>query len=234
MKLITPNIVRLTLAALTLLTALPIHAQIQSRNKELVVEAPSRLPEQAQSGGNSLFLHSDNAGSTYLYVEQADGKRLVAFDVTDPSHIKTVSTEMLEDRGAFDFVRPLDGHAELVRFRQNGAVGVLDLKKSKAPILRMIEGLTNPGQSQSLGESGYLGIDEPYNYVRAIPRDYQVVDTSVPSEPSLLVTIKAVKHQVTNDETGTTFLLGSAGLTVVRRISVEDGYKINQLQMRNN
>lgn len=235
MNFIEKSITRFGIAAaLATLAALPVQAQIQSHNKELVVESPNRLPEQAQAGGNSLFLHSDDAGSTFLYVEQLDGKRLVVFDVTDPARIKAVSTQSLEDRGAFDFVRPLDGRAELVRFRQGGTVGVLDLRKSKMPTLRMVNALINPGQSQALGESGYLGIDEPYNYVRAVPRDYQVVDISVPSEPSLLTTVKAVKHQVTNNDTGTTFLLGSDGLTVIRRMSVEEDYKTHQIQMQGN
>ena len=235
MSFIEKSITRLGLvAAIVALAALPMQAQMQSHNKELVVETPSHLPEQAQAGGNSLFLHSDDAGSTFLYVEQLDGKRLVVFDVTDPSRIKVVSTQTLQDSGAFDFVRPLDGRAELVRFRENGTVGVLDLRKSRMPTLRMVNALINPGQSQSLGESGYLGISEPYNYVRAVPRDYQVVDISIPSEPSLLTTVKAVKHQVTNNDTGTTFLLGSDGLTVIRRMSVEEDYKTHQMQMQGN
>jgi hypothetical protein len=39
---------------------------------------------------------------------------------------------------------------------------------------------------------------------------------------------------VTNDETGTTFLLGSNGLTVVRRLSIENNYKVSQMQMEGN
>ncbi|GAC1427578.1 MAG: hypothetical protein NVS9B15_07190 [Acidobacteriaceae bacterium] len=235
MNFVKKDALRLGLtAAVAALIVLPTQAQIHSKNRELVVESPSKLSEQAQSTGNALFLHSDDAGSTFLYEEQADGKRLVVFDVTDPAHIKVASTQPLEDHGAFDFVRPLDGRAELVRFRQGGGVGVLDLRKGKTPTLHLVNALINPGQSQPLGESGYLGIDEPYNYVRAVPRDYQVVDISVPSEPSLLTTVKAVKHQVTNSDTGTIFLLGSEGLTVVRRISVEEDYKIHQMQMQGN
>jgi catalase len=40
-----------------------------------------------------------------------------------------------------------------------------------------------------------------------------------------------VKHRVVND-TGTTFLLGSEGLTVIRRTSVENDYRIHQMQCR--
>jgi len=44
-------------------------AEIHSRSKDLVVMEARDLPEQAQTPGNSLFFHSDNAGSTYLYVD---------------------------------------------------------------------------------------------------------------------------------------------------------------------
>jgi hypothetical protein len=43
-----------------------------------------------------------------------------------------------------------------------------------------------------------------------------------------------VKHRATNDYTGTTFLLGRDGLTVVRRLSVENDYKEQQSQPHGN
>ena len=210
------------------------HAQIRSKSGELVVMGPHNLPEQAQTPGNSFFLHSDNSGSTFLYVEQQDGKRLTVFDVTDPSRIKSISSTELTVVGPFDFVRPLDGHAELIHFRDGKGVAVLDLKKASKPTMRAISGLVNPGRTESLGESGYLGVDEPYSYVRAIPRDFQVVDLSTPSDPTLLTTVKQVKHRVVNSDTGTTFLLGSEGLTVVRQTSVENDYKTHLIQSEGN
>jgi hypothetical protein len=73
-------------------------------------------------------------------------------------------------------------------------------------------------------------INGPYRYVSAVAHDYQVVDISNPAGPTPLATIKQVKHKVVNEETGTTYLLGSDGLTVVRRPRVEDDYKIQQIQ----
>lgn len=217
-------------------TALPMSAKAQthSKNGELVVMEPHSLPEAAQLGGNSCFLHSDDSGSTYLYVEQQQGARLTVFDVSDPGHIKEVVSQPLTVDGPFDFVRPLDGRAELIRFRDNKGVAVLDLSKVKKPSIRMVSALVDPGQTESLGESGFLGVNEPYSYVRAIPRDYQVVDISSPSDPALLATVKQVKHRVVNNDTGTTFLLGVDGLTVVRRISVENDYRTHQLQLQGN
>jgi hypothetical protein len=77
-------------------------------------------------------------------------------------------------------------------------------------------------------------INEPYNYIRAIPRDYQVIDISSPSDPLLVTTVKEVKHRVVNGDTGTTFLLGSGGLTVIRRLSVENDYKTHLMQLSSN
>ena len=233
----TTRIRQFATAALTLAaTILPIASQAELRSKsgEIVVMEPQNLPEAAQIGGNSFFLHTTSSGSFYLYVEQQSGGRLAVFDVTDPAHVKTVSVTPLQVAGPFDFVRPLDGSAELIRFRDEKGVAVLDLHKAGHPTLRMISGLLDPGQTQPLGDTGFLAVDEPYNYVRAVPRDYHVVDISTPDNPLLLTTVKQVKHQVANNDMGTTFLLGSDGLTVVRRISVENDYATHQQQMSGN
>jgi hypothetical protein len=71
------NIIKSTLALGVIVAAAVLtstaEAEIHSRSKDLVVMEARDLPEQAQARGNSLFLHSDNAGSTYLYVEQQQG-----------------------------------------------------------------------------------------------------------------------------------------------------------------
>ena len=100
--------------------------------------------------------------------------------------------------------------------------------------MKVISGLSESGSTQALGDRAFLMINEPYNYIRAVPRDYQVIDISSPSDPLLLATVKEVKHQVVNGDTGTTFLLGSEGLTVVRRLNVENDYRVNLLQKSSN
>jgi hypothetical protein len=208
-------------------------AEIHSKSQELVVMEARDLPEQAQTPGNSFFLHSDNTGSTYLYVEQQRGARLSVFDVTNPAHIKLVVSTPLATEGAFDFVRPLGGQEELVYFRDSQKEAVLDLRKAQRPVFRVISTVTDLGQAEPLGENGLLVTSQVHKYVPAIARDYQVIDTAA-SDPTQLVTVKDVKHRVTNDETGTTFLLGSNGLTVVRRLSVENNYKVSQMQTEGN
>src|SRR5258708_15925696 len=176
--------------------AFHLHAEMHSKSQELIVVQPHDLAEVAQTPGNSLFLYSDGSGGTYLYIEQQQGARLIIFEVTDPSKIKLVGSIALTVPGAFDFVRPLDGHGELVQFRDNKGVALLDLHKVKAPSLRMISGLSDSGSTESLGETGFLMVNEPYNYVRATTRDYQVVDISLPPEPALLPTLQKARPEL--------------------------------------
>jgi hypothetical protein len=208
-----------------LLMTVPGSAEIRSRSKELLIVQPRDLPEQAQVHGNALFLYSDDAGSTYLYVEQQRGGSLAVFDVTDPGRIKFMSSTSLDGAGAFDFVQPLDGHGELIRFRDHKGLAVLDLHKAGSPTLHGINALGASGETESLGETGLLMVNEPYNAIRVTARDYQVIDTSSPTDPVLLATVAQVTHKVVNRDTGTTFLLGSDGLTVIRRTIVERDYK---------
>jgi hypothetical protein len=216
-----------------ILATSPAEAEIHSKSNDIVVMEARDLPEQAQTPGNSFFLHSDNAGGTYLYVEQQQGARLSVFDVTDPAGIKLVVSTPLAAQGAFDFVRPLGYSAELVYFRDSQKEAVLDLRKAKRPVLRTISAMTDLGPAEPLGESGFLVTAQAHQYTPAVARDYQVIDVAG-SIPAQLATVKDVKHRVTNDYTGTTFLLGSDGLTVVRQLSVENDYKEQQLQTQGN
>ncbi len=143
-----------------------------------------------------------------------------------------VSTPLATE-GAFDFVRPLGDQAELVYFRDSQKEAVLDLRKAKRPVFQVISTVTDLGRAETLGENGLLVTSQVHKYVPAIARDYQVIDIAA-SAPTQLVTVKDVKHRVTNDETGTTFLLGSSGLTVVRRLRVENDHNVRQMQMEGN
>src|SRR6202453_1562337 len=104
------NIIKSTLtlgvaAAALVVATIPTLAEVHSKSKELVVMEARDLPEQAQMKGNSLLLHSDSAGTTYLYVEQHRGTRVAVFDVTDPAHITLAASATLPAEGVFDFVR---------------------------------------------------------------------------------------------------------------------------------
>jgi hypothetical protein len=210
------------------------NAQIVSHSRDIIVERPSSLPEFAQQPGVALQLYSGNGdGRTYLYIEQHRGERLLVLDVTDPAHTKQVGAVALSVPGPFDFVRPLGSTAILLSFRNNQGVAVLNLKSPKVPVLRSVNGLQFPGRTEPLGETGFLMVNERRVVGGMAPSDYQVVDASTPAEPVLLDTVKMVTNQVTREETGTTFLLGADGLTIIRRPRVEREYQIKQAAMKN-
>lgn len=227
MNTIFSRVATVTLSVLSLTAAAAPTAslaQLQSKSRELVVVEPRSLPEAAQLHGNSFFLHNDGAGRTYLYVEQQQGTRLSIFDVSDPSRIKAIVTESLAVDGVYDFLRPLADNAELIEFRKDGTTAVLDLRKPKTPSLHGVNGAIDLSSAEPLGATGLLNVGEPLPSSQAIARDYQVIDLATPASPVVLATIKQVKHRVVNDATGTTFLLGADGLTIIRRPSVEDAY----------
>ena len=58
---------------------------------------------------------------------------------------------------------------------------------------------------------------------RPAVRDYLVVDASNQENLQTLSTVKMVKATLEKDDTGTTFLLGQDGLTVIRRPRVGSG-----------
>jgi hypothetical protein len=107
------------------------------------------------------------------------------------------------------------------------------LHKAKQPVLRTLSITANLDAAETLGRSGLLAANESYKYIPAVARDFQVIDISA-ANPVPLATLKDVRHRVTNDETGTTFFLDNDGLTVVRRINVENEYKVQQMQMKGN
>src|ERR1700756_981002 len=212
-----------------LLTA-PVQAEIKSHSGNLIIEQPADLPEMARTPGQALFLYQAGNGETYLYVEQQNGAKLAIFDVTDPAKIKAASSVPLKSAEAFDFVRYLSGRAELVRFRDSGQLAELDLREPKSPTLKITNTLSEPAHTELLGQMGLVMINAHYRYVGgAVAHDYRIADVSNPTHPIPLATIKQVKHKIVNEETGTTYLLGSDGLTVLRRPRVEEDYETEKI-----
>jgi hypothetical protein len=60
--------------------------------------------------------------------------------------------------------------------------------------------------------------------------DYQVIDASDPRSPIVLANIQLVQQKIENNDTGTVFLLGADGLTVLRRPHREEEYRATQLR----
>jgi hypothetical protein len=201
-------------------------AEVVSHSKNLIIEQPANLPELAGRPGIAFHLYTESGdGQAYLYVEQHNGQRLVVFDVTDPGHVKMARTVNLSVPSPFEFAEPVGTSSILVRFYDNQGVAVLDLHKAKAPVLKTVNGLQYPGHAEPLGESAFMVTNNPSMNAASVSRDYQIVDASNATNPVLLYTADRVTRTITRDETGTTFLLGQNGLTIIRRPRVEEEYQ---------
>jgi hypothetical protein len=196
-------------------------------SNNLIIVAPTELPELARQAGEAMFLHQELNGRTLLYVEQNAGTRLAMFDVTDPGHVKAEGSVQLDVPGPFDFVSALGERAELVRFRQGQANAVLDLHKATVPTLKQIEGMTLHGSMMPLGADGFAMTSQPGTDARPI-RDYQMIDSANSQQRIGVFEVKRVREELANDDTGTTFLMAEDGLYLVRRPAVEANKKFRE------
>jgi hypothetical protein len=225
------RISQLTVAVVAALT-LTGQAEAKSRANRIVVERPTDLPELAQKAGQAMLLHDTGDGRTLLYIEQNRGAQLAVFDVSDPAHVKEEGSARLDAPGSFDFVSSLGDYGELVRFRRGQGEAVLNLHNVKDPTLTTIQGLDFQGSTRRLGDDGLIIASQPTVQSGANdPTDYEVVDISNPLHPSTVADMKRVLEEVTNDETGTTFVLTPDGLYLIRRPDVEEEHDIHEWQM---
>jgi hypothetical protein len=180
----------------------------------IVLVPPTALPALAQQSGEAMFLRGTWDGRTLLYVEQHQGAQLAIFDVTDPAHVKGGGSAQLNAAGPFDFVAALGERAELVRFRQGQEDAVLDLHK--VPMLKRLQGLQVQTSTVPLGD----GSSPLPNAAIAPAMDQGVwVDDRI-------VHVKQVRQELTNADTGTTFLLAEKGLYLIRRPALETAHEV--------
>ncbi len=104
------------------------------------------------------------------------------------------------------------------RVRNGQGEAVLNLHKVKVPTLNTIQGLDSQGSTERLGDDGYIVADQPNAQSGSNDPNYQVVDLSNPLHPDSVACVKQVNEKITNDETGTTFLLAADGLLVDNNI----------------
>ncbi len=220
------GIAQLTLA---IAAAFTLTGTAEARNhpsNKITLVRPTQLPELARVAGQAMLLHETGDGRTLLYIEQDQGSRLAVFDVTDPASIKAVASVQLEAPCSFDFVLPLRERAELIRFRDGRGEAVLDLHQVKYPTIKKIQGLKFQGSTKRLGDDGFMIADQASAQSDAA-QDYQVVDTANVREPNRVYDVNQVRQEITNSETGTTYLLTTDGLYLIRRPAVEERYKIS-------
>jgi hypothetical protein len=224
------RIAQLTLAAAAAFT-LTASADAKNRPNEIIVVRPSDLPEIARVPGEEMILHETGDGRTLLYVEQNHGARLAIFDVTDPAKVKQESAIQLDARGPFEFVSSLGDSAELIRFQNGQGLAVLDLHKPKVPTIKRVPGPELQGATERPGNQGFIVSKQASAQSDGNDRDYQVVEAEDSREPNRGYDVKQVREEITNDETGTTFVLASDGLYLIRRPAVEYENYIHQWQL---
>jgi len=199
-----------------------------NHSDKVILVRPTDLPELARQDGEAMLLHETGDGRTFLYIEQNRGARLAIFDVTDPQQVKEQALVQIEAPGSFDFVTPLGDHAELVRFQDGRGVAVLGLHKVKLPTMNMVQSFELQALEERLGKDGLI-LTKQANMLSA--QDYQVVETPNPQALNAIFEVKGVRQEITNDNTGTTFLLTSDGLYLIRRPAVEQDYETHQFQL---
>jgi hypothetical protein len=231
----TERITRIALLTPMAVIALVITGYAQPRNHpssdKIIVVGPADLPELARVTGQAMMLHGTMDGRTLLYIEQNHGARLAVLDVTEPAHVKAVGSARVNAPGSFDFISSLGADAVLVRFRNGDGEAILNLRKVKAPTLSMIQGLDSQGATEFLGDAVLVVAKRTTVQSDPSDTDYQVVDISNPLHPSPLPDINQVLEKITNYQTGTTFLLTSDGLYLIRQPALEAEFRTREQQM---
>jgi hypothetical protein len=89
--------------------------------------------------------------------------------------------------------------------------------------------LTGTEGAEQLGETALLSASTNAVVAPIVDNDptYKVWDDSKASHPNLLATIPGVTQRLANEDTGTLFFLSENGITVVRRLRVEEDHKID-------
>jgi hypothetical protein len=222
------------IAQVTLATAMPLTmsglAEAKDKaSQKIILVTPSELPELARVNDEAMLLRETNDGRTLLYIEQSQGARLAVFDVTDPANVKEESTAQINASSSFDFVSSLGHNQELVHFRDGQGDAVLNFRNAKSPTLSTVRGLDLQGSAQRLGSAGFIVADQPLT----APADpnYEVVALSNSIDADRVYDVNQVRQEITNQATGTTFLLTADGLYLVRRPAIEQENDIHEWQM---
>jgi hypothetical protein len=201
----------MTVVAGAVAAAATVHADT---SHNIVLVPPANLPALARQTGEAMLLYQTIDGTTVLYIEQNQGTSLAMFDVTDPAHIKSQGSVRLEASGPFDFVSPLGNQAELIQFRNGHEGALLDLRRVKNPRLVTAQRPALQGQISGAGSNA------------PSVRDHPAVDPVNSYELNRVFDVKEVRAEMTNSDTGTTFVLTEKGLYVVRRPAVESVHRM--------
>jgi hypothetical protein len=229
------NFKALLATAILAISGATAHAVTRPHSNTIIVETPDNLPMLAQTDAEAMYLHDTTDGRTFLYVEAQNGQQLTALDVTDPARIQRIAQTTIPGNAAFEFVRSVGDEDALIRYRNGSGVALLSFKHYKHPVLVNSPALDNADISEALGQTAVLVTsNEVTTQPLSDPRGYKVVDTSNLHQPGVLATIPAVMQRLAKSDTGTLFLLNKNGVTVVRRLRVEEEHQIELIQQEGN
>lgn len=229
------NFKALIATAILVISGTTAHAAARPHSKTIVVESPDNLPVLAQADPDAMYLRDTTDGRTFLYVEAQNGRQLTVLDVTDPAGIERSAQATIPANSAFDFVRSVGDEDALIQYRNGSGVALLNFKHYKRPVLVNTPAFDNTDTSEALGQTALLVTSkEATIHPFSDPRNYKVVDTSKPAQPGMLAMIPEVKQRLSKSDTGTLFLLNKDGVTVVRRLRVEEEHQIELVQEAHN
>jgi hypothetical protein len=181
-----------------------------------------------------MYLCYTGDGRAILYLEQDQGRTLAIVDVSDPAAIRAVAQIPVDARSTYDFVQTLSDSAVLIQYRDHSGFAVIDLRKFKRPMLTEAPQFQHPARVEALGNNGLLLASTTLPSPEAEDPEHDVFDMSDPSKPASLAVVEGVKQRLERQETGTVFLLGDSGLTVIRRPGVEEDYAAELNSQRGN
>lgn len=232
MKFPIVAVITLTLSAAA---AVPARAAVPVRSKTLRVETPANNPQLAVNKAQDLYLQKTGDGKTLLYVEEQNGRGLAVLDVTSPSNIRRIADATLTAASAFDFVHPVGDSSALIRYRDGSGYALLNLARDRRPFVENGPAIAPAADFESLGQTGLL---EPVaanaDALVNAGQTYDVLATVKNGAPAVLATVSNVTRQASNGDTGTVFLLNPRGVTVVRRLRVEQTHEAELIAEEHN
>jgi hypothetical protein len=205
-------------------------AQATSHAQDVIIETSAALPVESRQPANAFYLNTNSGdGKAYLYIEQQSGKNLVVLDVTDLAHIKVVRSMDLSFSEPFRFAEELNNSYVVLRSINQKEMALLNTHKAKSPVLEAVDAFQHADHVQSIGSSTFLlASAHGAPSVSSTLQEYQVVESTKRTGFSILYSTKGVIASISRDETGTIFLLGSEGLTVIRTPEKEAEYEALQ------
>jgi hypothetical protein len=212
------------IAGYALLFTLGLNTQMaagakRTPNPDIQIVPASALPAQTQQPAQDLLLYSNRIYDAWLYIEQEHGSRLLVLDVSEPSRIRLVATVSTGLTKPFDLVPVSRKRYAIARFRDGSGEELLDLSQPRAP--RVTAASIQFDKPRATERSvTYPGVElRVSDSIAAEGQDVQIV---LPGKaPTLIATVLQVTHRTFRPATGTFFLIGERGLTVVRQHSAE-------------